>query len=392
MNITCKKCSMLLLILFFCAGVGFAQYTVKFHLSNVPLTHKSDSIFIAGSFTNWNPQSLKYTFSQTGDTAILIVPNFPAGNYSYKITRGNWQKVECAAEGKPIENRQLMLTSDTTIDVIVAAWQDDFPVNLKEHTASKNVHLLDPAFKIPQLGTTRAIWIYLPQGYDSISKKRYPVLYMNDGQNIFDEHTAAYGEWGVDECLDSLIKKGMPACIVVGIANGPNRMNEYNPYFFKDYGKGTGDAYVDFLAKTLKPFIDSHYKTLTTKEHTVIAGSSMGGLISYYALLKYPEIFGKAGVFSPAFWTADGIEKLTDSLERKINSKLFFYIGKLEGEKYVHDMNEIVQKLGKHSDAIIYSVIDPTGKHNEQAWRKWFPAFYTWIMADGFNYVINLEK
>ena len=184
----------------------------------------------------------------------------------------------------------------------------------------------------------------------------------------------------------------MPACIVVGVANGPNRMNEYNPYTFKDYGKGAGDAYVDFLAKTLKPFIDGHYKTLAAKEHTIIAGSSMGGLISYYALLKYPELFGKAGVFSPAFWTADGIEKLTDSLERKINSKLFFYIGKLEGEKYVHDMNQIVHKLGKHSDATIYSVIDPTGKHNEQAWRKWFPAFYTWIMADGFNYVINLEK
>ena len=392
MNITCKKCSILLLILFFCAGVGFAQYTVNFRLLNVPSTHKNDSLFIAGSFSNWNPQSLKYNFSQTGDTAILIVPNFPAGNYPYKITRGNWQKVECGAGGKMIENRQLNLTSDTTIDIMVAAWQDDFPVNLKEHTASKNVQLLDAAFEVPQLGTTRAIWIYVPQGYDVNSKKRYPVLYMNDGQNIFDEHTAAYGEWGVDECLDSLIKKGMPACIVVGIANGPNRMNEYNPYSFKDYGKGTGDAYVDFLAKTLKPFIDSHYKTITSKENTLIAGSSMGGLISYYALLKYPEVFGKAGVFSPAFWTADGIEKLTDSVERKINSKLFFYMGKLEGEKYIHDMNEIVQKLGKHSDAIIYSVIDPTGKHNEQAWRKWFPAFYTWIMADGFNYVINLEK
>ena len=208
---------------------------------------------------------------------------------------------------------------------------------------------------------------------------------MQDGQNIFDDQTAAFGEWGVDESLDSLIKKGIPACIVVGIANGANRMSEYNPYTFRNYGKGTGNEYVDFLAKTLKPFIDNHYRTLTTKENTIIAGSSMGGLISYYALLKYPKIFGKAGVFSPAFWTASGIKKLTDSLKRKINNKLFFYIGKLEGEKYVSDMNEIIQKLGKHSNAKIYSVIDPLGMHNEKAWSKWFPTFYTWIMADRVN-------
>ncbi len=383
---------MLLLILFCVAGVGFAQYTVSFRLVKVPSTHRNDTVFIAGSFTNWNPRSLKYFFSQSGDTALLVVPDFPAGNYLYKITRGNWQNVEVAADGKSIENRQLLLSADTTIDISVAAWQDDFPAILKQHTRSENVQLLDSLFEMPQLGTTRAIWIYLPHGYDGNDKKRYPVLYMNDGQNIFDEFTAAYGEWGVDECLDSLIKKGMPACIVIGIANGTNRMNEYNPYFFKNYGKGTGDEYVDFLAKTLKPFIDSHYNTLPGKENTIIAGSSMGGLISYYALLKYPGIFGKAGIFSPAFWTANGIEKLTDSLERKINSKLFFYIGKLEGDKYVHDMNQIVQKLGKHSDAIIYSVTDPIGMHNEKAWRKWFPAFYNWIMADGFNQVIKLEK
>ena len=111
----------------------------------------------------------------------------------------------------------------------------------------------------------------------------------------------------------------------------------------------------------------------------------MGGLIAYYALLKYPEVFGKAGVFSPAFWTANAIEKLTDSVEQSMNGKLFFYIGKLEGDRYVRDMNEVVKKLGKHSSTMIYAVTDPKGIHNELAWRKWFPSFYKWMIADGFN-------
>ena len=390
MKTTCKICSVLLILL--CGNFSFAQYRVKFRLINLSAKHKGDALFIAGSFNNWNPQQDKYRFTQKEDTSLLDVNNLPASTYQYKITRGNWQSVECTANGKPIENHTLILSSDTTIFISIAGWQDDFVINPARHTSSKNVHLLDSAFVIPQLNTTRAIWIYLPSDYDTNIKKRYPVLYMQDGQNIFDEQTAAFGEWGVDESLDSLIKKGMSACIVVGIANGPNRMNEYNPYAFRNYGKGAGNEYVDFLAQTLKPFIDTHYRTSTTKENTIIAGSSMGGLISYYALLKYPQVFGKAGIFSPAFWTASGIEKLTDSLERKLNSKLFFYIGGLEGEKYVHDMNEIVEKLGTHSDATIYSVIDPLGMHNEKAWREWFPAFYKWMMADGFNDVINLDK
>ena len=391
MKTTCKICSTLLILLL-CVNFSFAQYSIKFRLINFSAKHKDDALFIAGSFNNWNPQENKYKFTPKEDTSFLDVNNIPAGTYQYKITRGNWQTVECTSKGNPIENHTLVVSSDTTIDTTVTAWQDDFAITKKLSTSSKNVHLLDSAFVIPQLNTTRALWIYLPPNYDTDTKKRYPVLYMQDGQNIFDEQTAAFGEWGVDESLDSLIKNGMPACIVVGIANGANRMNEYNPYAFRNYGKGTGDEYVDFLAKTLKPFIDERYRTLTNKENTIIAGSSMGGLISYYALLKYPHVFGKAGIFSPAFWTASGIEKLTDSLERKINSKLFFYIGGLEGEKYVHDMNKIVEKLGKHSDATIYAVIDPLGMHNEKAWHEWFPAFYKWMIADGFNDVINLDK
>jgi predicted alpha/beta superfamily hydrolase len=118
----------------------------------------------------------------------------------------------------------------------------------------------------------------------------------------------------------------------------------------------------------------------------------MGGLISYYAMLTYPNVFGKAGVFSPAFWTAPGIDQVTDSLASKTNGKIFFYMGELEGGTYVADMQRVADNIGRRSDAIIYTVIDPLSRHNEQAWRKWFAEFYRWTMGENFNKQVKLEK
>ena len=257
------------------------------------------------------------------------------------------------------------------------------------HTASKQVHVMDTAFFMPQLNRTRRIWIYLPEDYEK-NKKQYPVLYMQDGQNIFDAATAASEEWNVDECLDSLINAGRQACVVVGIDSDPKRVNEYNPFASPDFGEG--DRYLDFISQTLKPFIDSHYRTLPSKENTIIAGSSMGGLISYYAMIKQSQVFGKAGIFSPLFSVAPQIKLLTDSLAAKISGKFFFYMGAKEGDENISNMTGIEEMLGERSAAMIYSVIDEDGMHNEAAWRKWFPEFYCWIMAEGFNYVIKAEQ
>ena len=387
----CDKLYLLLYILGCTPASLFSQYIIKLHIRAQPAFHTTDTIFAAGNFNNWQPNKNDYRFLKEGDYLSLQINEIPAGVYEFKCTRGNWQKTESAADGTDAENRLIKLSSDTTIDIAIAAWKDDFTAVAKLHTVSANVKIIDTAFVMPQLDSKRRISIYLPAGYAS-SYKYYPVMYLHDGQNIFDDYTAAYGEWGVDECLDSLIKKGSPACIVVGIDNGPERMREYNPYEFKEFGKGAGDKYADFLVQTLKPFIDQHYRTLPSKNATIIAGSSMGGLISYYAMLKYPDVFGKGGIFSPAFWTANGIKNLTDSSGKKLTGKLFFYMGGLEGDVYLNDMNEIVQTLSEKSAAIIYTVVDADGRHNEKAWRKWFAGFYKWIMADGFNNVIELEK
>ena len=389
-----KHCFLLCVAMSLLCFSTTAQFAVTIQLKNVPIAHNRDEIFVAGNFNDWNPAENNCKFLKNGDTYFLKLTGLKANTYQFKFTRGSWGKVECTAKGADVENHSLKFSSDTTVEYDIAGWIDDFGPVSKIHTASKNVQILDTAFYIPQLKKYRRIWIYLPENYSS-NKKHYPVMYLQDGQNIFDEYTSAYGEWSVDECLDSLIKIGKQGCIVVGIDNGgETRMNEYNPYEFvwKDSTTSKiflpqGDAYVSFLIQTLKPYIDKNYRTLPSKENTIIAGSSMGGLISYYAALKYPDAFGKAGIFSPAFWTADGILQLTDSLDNTVKGKFFFYMGGKEGDSDVDAMIRIQEKIGKNSTAMIYSFIDPNGQHNEAAWRKWFAEFYNWIIADGYNVI-----
>jgi predicted alpha/beta superfamily hydrolase len=369
-------------------GQSFAQYKLRLVVLGEAANHKKDPVFVAGNFNGWNPADASYQLRTENGMLVYELQNLTTGIYEFKFTRGSWEKAACSKSGADAGNYVVKLYSDTTLFYTIDAWKDDFAPVEKKHTSSANVKVVDTAFLIPQLNRKRRISIYLPEDYKR-SAKRYPVIYMHDGQNLFDEYLSSFGEWGVDECLDSLIKKGKKACIVVGIDNAERRMNEYNPSYFEKAGEGEGDAYVNFMVQTLKPFIDSSYRTLPGRENTLVAGSSMGGLISYYAILTHPDVFGKAGIFSPAFWTAKDISKMTDSLGSKIKGMLFFYMGGLEGDKYLSDMQETCDKMGRISSSFIYTAIDSQGTHNERAWRKWFAEFYEWIISDGNNYLIK---
>lgn len=354
-----------------------AQHRVNFVLGQLPVQHPQDTVWLAGSFNGWNPGHAQYAIARQG-TSGQLTTLLASGNYQFKCTRGSWQQTECNVNGQDVGNRNLIITGDTTIVLDIAAWKDDFATVAKQHTASANVTLLSDSFYMPGLDRYRRIWVYLPPGYAG-SGKRYPVLYMHDGQNLFDELIAPFGEWGVDECLDSLATKNGTACIVVGIDNGSNkRMSEYNPYPFRDF-MGEGDAYVDFLVQTLKPYIDNHYRTQPGEATTSVAGSSMGGLISLYAVLKYPRVFGSAGIFSPAFWTAPALDNYIDSLPTSVSARLFFYAGEQESKEMVPDMERIADKVALKSSYFTYYVVDPEGKHNEPAWRKWLPVFFSWL-------------
>ncbi|MEJ7627747.1 MAG: alpha/beta hydrolase-fold protein [Ferruginibacter sp.] len=381
----------LYLISIFLAGYQgiFAQYRLRIELI-VPNVQDVDSFFIAGSFNNWQPADKAYGFLKNDEKLIYEKSELPSGIYEFKITRGSWDKVESTNNGTDINNRFINLSSDTIIQISVEGWKDNFVRAPKMHTASKNVHLLDSSFHMSKLGRDRPVWIYLPPDYNS-GKKRYPVIYMHDGQNLFDSFTSGFGEWGVDEILDSLSAAGKTSSIVIGIDNGPHRLNEYNPYNNARFGEGEGEAYINFIIKDLKPFVDKNYRTLSAKENTIIAGSSMGGLISYYAALKYPSVFGKAGIFSPAFWIAPDILPLTDTLAPQAKGMYFFYMGEKEGEEMISSMNAVTLNLGKSSGALIYTVVDPGGKHHEYSWKKWFPEFYLWVSSNGLNHIIKQD-
>lgn len=369
---------LLSLSFFVAAFVSVAQHKVTFVVSQLPAyTNAADAIYLVGNFNNWNPKDEKLRLQKiSGKFGITI--ELPGGMNEYKFTRGGWDKVESADGGFPTENRKIDVEYDTTIFVEIDHWADHFPKKPKESTANKNVHILDTAFFIPQLNRHRRVWIYLPSSYES-SKKKYPVLYMHDGQNVFDAATSFSGEWGVDEALDTLSKEYGESIVVAVDNGGDKRLNEYSPYDMEKYGKGEGDKYVDFIVQTLMPYINTHYRTKKSAKYNFIAGSSMGGLISFYAILKYPNKFGGAGIFSPAFWIAPQLKNIDREKAAKVKGKLYFYAGDQESESMVPDMRHVVEQMRQHSNAIIETVVLPEGKHSEHTWRHQFPEFYKWL-------------
>lgn len=252
-------------------------------------------------------------------------------------------------------------------------------------TAQPNVHVLPTPFVIPGLDRTRTVRIYLPPGYEE-SRRRYPVLYMHDGQNLFDDATAYAGEWGVDETLNALSKSRGLQVIVVGTDNGgADRIHELNSWDNPEFGKGEGEQYMAFVVDVLKPWIDQHYRTLPSRRHTAIMGSSMGGLISSFAISRYPGVFGAAGVFSPAYWLAPQVFDYTAAHPPPTTARLYFYAGGSENDTMVPDTKRMVALLRRAGlpRQNLEAVINPVGRHNEAAWRSEFARAVLWLFGAG---------
>lgn len=361
----------------------FSQVKISFFTGKISaLKSPSERLFLAGDFNGWNPADKAWELVKNNKGSYTLNKDLPAGIIHFKITRGSWNAVECDTAGKAVENRSLLVKGDTTVLLDIAGWQDNFAQPEKRHTATARVSIISENFEIPQLGRQRRVWIYLPAGYE-VGKTQYPVIYMHDGQNLFDEYTSAYGEWGIDELMDKL--PGQQESIIVGVDHGGEfRITEYDPYNSK-YGEGRGDDYIQFLINDLKPYIDKHYRTQSDAVHTTIAGSSMGGLISMYAALKYPEVFGNAGIFSPAFWIAPQIYDQAQQAVVSKNSRFYFVCGDAESESMVADMQKMADLLksrGVRPGNAPVTIIKGAS-HNEKQWNGDWPGFYKWLM--GFN-------
>ena len=369
-----------LIVIVFISSNLCAQNTVKITVNDFA-KQKAEQIFITGTFNNWNPGNDAYAFKNIGlNKWEIILKDVPNGTLNYKLTQGTWAAEEATASGETMDNHTLEIEKDYSIEISIYGWKNNAVVP-KKHTSSKNIHLLADSFYIPQLNRFRRVTVYLPSNYFS-SKNRFPVLYMHDGQNLFDEYTAPFGEWGVDEALDTLQKQTGMYAIVVAIDHGNDiRITEYNFEDHKKYGVAEGKQYVGFVAKTLKPFIDKKYRTKKDKLNTAIAGSSLGGLISTYALISYPKTFGTAGIFSPAYWIAPSIDSLTLHSNKKFGTRYWFYVGEKESTNMVKDMERVQQHVAKNLKNDVSFNVDSQGGHNERTWRKWFPLFYNWWLG-----------
>lgn len=237
------------------------------------------------------------------------------------------------------------------------------------HTVTGTLKVL-PGVWSPQLGNQRDILVYLPPSYEQ-DDQAYPVLYMHDGQNLFDDATSFSCEWGVDETMEAASQAGLEA-IVVGIPNMEiKRTDEYSPFVDAENGGGQGAAYVAFIVETLKPLIDQTFRTCTGREHTGILGSSMGGLISLYAFFEEHQTFGFAGVMSPALWFAD--RAIFPFVEQAafVPGHLYLDVGTNEGESTLTNaqgMRALLEQKGYRLGQELWYVEEQEADHCESAW------------------------
>ena len=280
-----------------------------------------DQIFCSMSSDGWPEGGRSLRRVAPGLYAATI--DLPRGEtIEYKFLReSSWETVEKNADGAELPNRKLFVPKEGERAVVlhhVARWADREPrsplivigvepqLALPQSTRTGDIRVHEN-FTSPGLSHNRDLIVYLPPGYDDDLKQRFPVLYMHDGQNLFDARTSFSGtEWEVDEAAEKLIKAGkIRKCIIVGINNTPDRMQEYTPFEDATRGGGQGDAYLKFIVRNVKPFIDRTYRTKPEREYTYLAGSSLGGLISLYAACEYGDTFSRFGVVSPSLQWAD---------------------------------------------------------------------------------------
>lgn len=367
---------------------GQAQkgYTIEINLRLEKQAQTQEAVYITGNFNTWNPKDERYKLTPNSERIgeyYIQLSGIPQGVLEYKFTRGSWQTLECSPKGRLINLHDQVIEHDEILQETIFAWRDQFPVS----TAPEGLIVLEN-FIMPELQRTRAIRIYLPRNYKT-SQQAYPVWYMHDGQDLFDEATSEGRlgpvEWGIDETLERLGDH----YIIVGIDHEYEKNRREREYAFFPTSQtpvAEGKQYLAFIVHTLKPYIDANYRTRKDKDNTGIAGGSLGGLISLYAGLTYPEVFGKVGVFSPSLWQdqqqlqtyMDGFTP--EQIRLLQQQRYFFYAGgrenrKIGGGEVVHmdqDVLNVVQQMEEHFQLHNEVKINPMGKHGAWYWQQAF--------------------
>lgn len=343
-------------------------------------------VFLAGGFCDWYPDTASFQMKRQTETSYIY--HFPKKwlkeeKLEYKYTKGGWEHVELDLLGNPSANRKINAKQQTVTD-FVPNWRShgQTPFLKKFLPISE---LLAEDFYIPQLNKTRKIHVLLPYNYYENPTKRYPVLYMQDAQNLFGEGSS-YGNWEIDKRLSLLAASGKGEVIVVAIEHGnEDRFTEYSPYKSTLKGKGQGTKYANFIVRTLKPFVDMAYRTRPERAFTGVGGSSMGGLVSIYAGLMYPETIGRLLVFSPSLWVSSKI--YFDAMEffHPQETKMYLYAGGKESDYMLPNLQklrETIENQGFDAKKLdIHTSIDLAGEHQEKRWGQEFPKAISYLFG-----------
>lgn len=366
------KRTILILVFLLTALLAAQEVTLRISVKAASLP-EGGRVYIAGSTQStggWNPAAVELT--PVGALHWVKDIMFRAGeSVEFKITGGAWEREAVYKEGVLPQNFALRVEKDTTLEIFVPFWRNDLniPKVLNGSVVGKVVthSKMEYSKLLP-----RDVHVWLPPGYDE-SDERYPVLYMHDGQNVFDPATSTMGfDWRADDLADSLIRAGvMKKIIIVAINNTPHRYAEYT--------RGdTTDAYMEFCARELKQFIDEQYRTLPDRENTAVAGSSAGGLISFRLAWEYNDVYSMVAAISPAFkiYTLDYVAPV--ALYQGAPKKLNIYIDNggigLE-ERLQPGVDEMLEALKTQGfvegENFVWKKF-PDAIHTEKAWAERF--------------------
>ncbi|MCB2154710.1 hypothetical protein KQI84_07460 [bacterium] len=343
-------------------------------------------VFLAGSLKvlgPWNPRFFEMTGKGTQREAVLEVPT--GTQVEFKFTLGDWGQEALDEQGNIPPNCVVVVDGDTDFEIEIPEFgsneQPQPPEPLASEIPGKLMYWLNMESKY--LKPDRHVAIWLPPSYETEPERRYPVLYMHDGQNVFEPRTSTAGvDWGADEKIAQLAGEGiMPEMIVVASFCTYDRMNEYSPY-------ALGPLYAKFMVEELKPRVDAEFRTLPDREHTAVMGSSMGGLISLYIGWKHSDTFSAAGCLSTHYPWENGliIQEIQESGYYPTDVKLYFDYGTegidSEYAAYQAKMTALLESWGwtQPEDFMVY--VAEGANHSEADWRARLQIPLTYLFGE----------
>ncbi|SDH12652.1 Predicted hydrolase of the alpha/beta superfamily [Flavobacterium omnivorum] len=356
--------------------------TINTGLHIIMTTDEDDArpVYISGNFNNWRTQDKDFLMEKIGNSSYHYKFShdfdYPA-ELLYKFTKGDWSEVEIDSHGNRTENRSTLAHTGIQKEH-VERWRKNW-LPFKQSFLPQ-VQLISDEFEIPQLNKTRKIWALLPHDYDN-SSESYPVMYLQDAQNLFNE-TAEFGNWEIDKKLAVMSEYKIGKIIIIAIEHAEeDRIKEYN-VGKTILGKGQGKKYIRFVTDTLKPYVDSHFRTKKEREFTGIGGSSMGGLVSIFSGLRNPEVYGKLMIFSPSLWVIQDL-KIKHKKTNAEDTKIYLYAGGDESATMIEHTKKLKEDL-IDSEFIkdnlkINLSINRQGKHSETYWSDEFPKAIEWL-------------